>query len=231
MHFVYICRSGQNEELRYSIRSVVKNVPDAEISVVGGCPDWFKGHYIEVLQDKSKYNNAANNIVAALESPEIPEDFVIMNDDFFILKPLEVIPVYHGGDLYNKALLYMDLTNKSSYATKLHYTHNKLVKANIKDSLDYDLHIPFNVNKEKLGKIFAPKNTNMLWRSYYGNYYKIGGEQIQDVKIYGNGLLKLRNYEYNEDSIFLSTDEHSFSLVKYMLGSKFKRKSRFEKSK
>jgi len=231
MHFVYICRNGKNEELRYSIRSVVKNVPDAEISVVGGCPEWFKGHYIPVPQDKSRYQNAAYNIMTAIESPEIPEDFVFMNDDFFILKPLDTIPIYNGGILYNRVMTYLDLTNRSTYATKLHYTHNKLLKFGINNPLDYDLHVPFNVNKEKLGKIFNIKNTNMLWRSYYGNYYKIGGEQIKDVKVYNTGNLKRISYQYTEDSVFLSTEENSFPLLEPILSSKFKSKSRFEKRK
>ena len=55
MHFVYICKDGENEELRYSIRSVLKNTKDAVIWVVGGKPNWYIGNYIKVIQDQNKY--------------------------------------------------------------------------------------------------------------------------------------------------------------------------------
>ena len=38
MNFIYICRVGENEELRYSIRSVLNSFPEANIWVIGGKP-------------------------------------------------------------------------------------------------------------------------------------------------------------------------------------------------
>lgn len=228
MHFVYMCRSGQNEELRYSIRSVVKNVPDAQISVVGGSPDWFKGHHIPIAQDKSKYNNVANNITAALNSIDIPENFILMNDDFFILKPLQTIPVLHGGSLYDKLMFHKSLVNKTSYSSKIEYTYRKLLKAKIENPLDYDIHVPFNINKDQLSNIFNIKDTKMLWRSQYGNHYQIGGEEIKDVKIHTSNTFKIKSYQHSDDSIFVSTDEKSFKLIKNILDEKFTKPSRFE---
>ena len=48
MDFVYICKEGVNEELKYSIRSVVESFPESNIWVVGGKPDWYTGNYIQV---------------------------------------------------------------------------------------------------------------------------------------------------------------------------------------
>ena len=81
MDFVYICRSGDNEELRYSIRSVIRSFPKANIWVVGGKPVWYKGNYIIVEQNQDKYTNALNNIIAICNSKEISVSFIFMNDD------------------------------------------------------------------------------------------------------------------------------------------------------
>ena len=46
MDIVYNCRPGkQNEELRYSIRSVMENLPHDNLWVVGGKPEWYTGNY------------------------------------------------------------------------------------------------------------------------------------------------------------------------------------------
>jgi len=84
MNFVYICRGGENEELRYSLRSVVNSFPDSAVWVVGGIPKWYSGNKISIEQNAGKWANAVNNLNAITESPDIPEEFVLMNDDFFI---------------------------------------------------------------------------------------------------------------------------------------------------
>lgn len=228
MHFVYICRKGKNEELRYSIRSVVKNVPNAEITVVGGCPDWFNGHYIPTLQNKTKYENVDENIEAIINSSDISDDFVFMNDDFYILNYTSFIPVLHGGTLESKLETYKDLTPGSTYVRKLSDTLKMLRKMGIEQPLDYELHVPFNMNKNKLADIFNKYGTKMLIRSHYGNHYNIGGKQTIDVKIYKDGPLKTRSYNYNEHSKFLSGDDSCFSLISDMLNKHFPNPSRFE---
>lgn len=217
MHFVYICKSGNNEELRYSIRSVMKHAQNPSVSVVGGKPDWYKGHYIEVPQDMSKYRNAMNNIRAAIDSPDIPEDFILMNDDFFILKDIEEIGYTFNMTLQDRVFEYEDINPSSSYVSKLRLTNNKLIKMGIPKPLNYELHIPFPVNKDKLKTVLSKTNNpNVLWRSVYGNFHKVGGIQGRDVKVYA-AQLKSMSYNYNEDSVFLSTEDNSFNTVKAFL--------------
>lgn len=229
MHFVYICRSGENEELRYSIRSVLYNIPDALITVVGGKPDWYCGHYIEVKQTLGKYKNARENILEIIKSDEIPEEFILMNDDFYIMKPIDDIPIFHGGPFAEKVLLYEDLAPKSSYTGKLIHTYKKCKGIDHIDSpKDYELHIPFKVKKSLLLPIIRSKDTKKLWRSFYGNYYSIGGEQIKDVKIYTRGPLKSKSHIYTEEDIFISSDDSSFEIIRPILQKKYKKRSALE---
>ena len=228
MHFVYICRDGDNEELRYSIRSVLENVPDATVTVIGGKPDWYCGHYIEVIQNKSTYHNVMNSLHKAIESPEIPDDFIVMNDDFFIMKPIDTIPIFYGGYLSDKVLLYEDLVPKSPYIRKMRMTHKRCTRYLVDPILDYDLHTPFPVNKQKLYEVIKDKDISYLWRSFYGSYYKIGGQQIKDVKIYLKSPLLRKTHTYSEDDIFISTDDTSFINLQPLLAKKYKKRSALE---
>lgn len=229
MDFVYICRSGKNEELRYSIRSVLNSFPDSNIWVVGGRPDWYCGNYIEVSQDKNTYTNAMNNLKAICNSIEIDENFIIMNDDFFIVNKISDIKYFYGGTLLEKISLYKQLTGSSSYIDRLVTTFNKLERYNIEQPLDYELHVPFPVNKTNLHKILN-KNDKLLYRSFYGNMFNVGGLKIKDVKIYDRTGLTKKSFDYkNIDTDFLSTTDTSFNNIEPMLKEKFPNQSHCEK--
>lgn len=212
MDFVYICRSGENEELRYSIRSIIKSFPEACIWVVGGKPSWYKGNYINIEQDKDKYSNALNNIIAICNSKEISESFILMNDDFFILKSFDLQETFHGGLLIDKISRYKEMTRSSKYIAKLDSTYRMLSQQGIKDILDYELHVPIRLEKAKLKHIVTDHPT-FLWRSVYGNIYKIGGTQIKDVKVYSNHMYSSRSSQITKDSIFISTQDESFKNI------------------
>lgn len=227
MHFVYICKNGDNEELRYSIRSVLKHAQNASVTVVGGKPDWYKGHYIEVDQNQSKYRNVLNNIHAALNSNEIPNKFILMNDDFYILKNIRTIPTIYYGTLEEKIQAYSDIYPKSSYVSKLRVTKRKLISMGIKTPLNYEVHTPFPVEKDLLKQCIGNSHNN-LWRSIYGNLYTKDSKTHRDVKIYNNGTMNYMSYEINDKSRFLSTEDNSFELVKHLLEEMFPEPSPFE---
>lgn len=227
-NFVYICRSGHNEELRYSIRSVLKIFPEAQIWVVGGKPDWYIGNYVEVEQDQDKYTNALNNLRAICKSTEISEFFILMNDDFFILKSFNLEESFHGGYLINKINKYVGTTRSSKYIAKLDTTYKSLAKEGIQDILDYELHVPMAMEKNKLNEIIT-KYPTLLWRSMYGNVYNLKGTEIKDVKFYSNPLHNSKASQITEDSIFISTQDESFkSIHKEVFNNMLNKPSNFE---
>ena len=211
MNFVYICRPGENEELRYSIRSVISSFPDAKIWVVGGKPSWYKGDYIQVRQNTTKYNNARSNLEAICDSEDIAENFILMNDDFFIVKPISDIAYLNGGLLSEKIEYYNELTPNTSYVRSLQETHRRLLKRGIVNPLDYELHVPMPMHKVGLKASMAGGS---LWRSVYGNMFGVGGETIKDVKVYNSGPLMEKSYDYSKlEQPYLSTDDLSFKKV------------------
>jgi hypothetical protein len=212
MDFVYICKPGDNEELRYSIRSVLYSFPNAKIWVVGGKPNWYSGNYIFVDQNHHKYANAINNLKSICDSNEIQEEFVLMNDDFFIIKKIDRIDQFYNGPISTKINKYTQITGSSMYIKKLILTRTRLIEYGIDNPLDYELHIPMVMEKEKLKRIIL-KYPSCLWRSMYGNIYAVGGSQMEDVKIYTNKKHSARSNEITEHSTFLSTEDQAFGLA------------------
>lgn len=223
MDYVYLCKEGDNEELRYSIRSVLKNAPEGIVWLVGGKPDWYVGNHIHVTQGRMAYSNARNILNAIIKSDSISNDFVLMNDDFFVMKPIDEIPVLHGGSLKKKAYMRHEIAPGAFYTNMLHSTIQSLTRNKIKDPLDYELHVPMIMNKDKLNSVL--KN-NGLWRSLYGNIHNIGGTEQDDVKIYGGKPLNLNPVDI-ENSVFLSTDDFSFKEMNFIRES-FPDKSIYE---
>jgi hypothetical protein len=211
MDYVYICRKGDNEELRYSIRSVVAHAPYKDIWLVGYKPDWYQGNFISLPDESSKFNNIVSCTRAIAETEAISDDFVLMNDDFFFLKRVDAVPVCHGGLLKNKVDKYIELGSRK-YGYLLLRTYNHLIRQGIKNPLDYDIHVPMPMNKHKLResikKAYFP-------RSGYGNIHEIGGAHISDVKTYSKKSYLNSNSHNLEDSRlpFISTEDDSFQEV------------------
>lgn len=228
MDFVYSCRDGENEELRYSIRSVLGSFPDANIWVIGGKPEWYVGNYIQVEQESNPHNNQLLNFTTACNSENISDSFILMNDDFFIINKIKTIDYFHGGLLENKVELYLGLVGDNAYVRRLMQTASKLNRYGIENPLDYELHVPFPVEKNKFKQILD-KDGKQNWRSMYGNRFNVGGEKIVDVKVYGSGPLMKKSFDYNQKSDFLSSLDESFDKIKPILENLFPNPTVYEK--
>ena len=75
MDYVYICRSGDNDELKYSLRSIEENMPEGRVWVVGHRPIWYIGDFIPVDDIGGKFDNIRNCIKTVSEHSEISDDF------------------------------------------------------------------------------------------------------------------------------------------------------------
>jgi hypothetical protein len=216
MDLVYICRDGENEELRYSIRSAVKNLPHDKIWVVGGKPDWYTGNYIEVNQGGAKYANARNSLKAICDSEEISESFILMNDDFYIINKVESVPYMYAGTLDDKIKQREDIFNGNTYTTLLRKTLGYLYRKKINVVLDYELHVPMVMEKIKLNKVLK---LSALWRSVYGNVFNVGGVKIRDVKVYNKkDKFYINSYDINNLQLdYLSSNDDSFETIKSLI--------------
>lgn len=227
MDAVYICRGGDNEELRYSLRSVVANMPHKKVWVVGGKPDWYAGNYIEVPQNKDKYSNARANLRAIVECGDISRTFVLMNDDFYVIQKVDDVPYYHGGDLIDKIKTFEGFAAKSRYVQILWDTVHVLAYRGSPTTLDYALHVPMVMEKDKLAPLLGYQASI---RTLYGNLYRVGGQRIDDVKVHTKPFSQIPVYDYeNSDFSFLSTADRTFWNVRKYLKELFPNPSPYER--
>ncbi len=226
MDIVYICRKGDNEELRYSIRSVVKNLPESRVWVVGYKPDWYVGDFIPVEDTSNKFNNIRLALTAAANHPSISKNFVYMNDDFFLIKPIKRLGNYNGGPLSDKITKYRQIDPTSRYLISLKKTMEYLRKSGIRNPIDYDIHVPMVINKKKFLEIaylpFQP-------RSIYGNIYNITSAKMRDVKLYHKASSMSDLSYLGNEYPFISSEDKSFDLLKEtLLADMFPEPSKYE---
>jgi hypothetical protein len=229
MDIVYPCRPGDNEELRYSLRSLV-NLKHDEVYLYGQKPLWYDGEHVRVDPGPNKHKTVRKNLRAMVTDDRLTEDVIIMNDDFFVLRPTKALGPWHNGPLSRKYEFYRVNWPKSQYTIKIRDTLAALRVSGVAEPLDYELHLPMVVNRKKLEAIFDRFPYGM-WRTYYGNIYNIGGYQKRDVKVYPEGLRKATSFDYTQGSPkFLSTSDQSFPRIyDELLADRFPKPSRFER--
>ena len=228
MDYVYVCRPGDNEELRYSIRSTVANLPPGRIWVVGGKPDWYTGDYIYVEQVGVGHANVWKQLNVVCKTEEISDDFVLMNDDFFTIKRLDTVEHFHSGTIQETLENYYETEqNNYGYQRMFNRTQNYLSRTGIRNPLDYELHVPMPMNKAKLLEVL---NYKTLHRSTYGNVYNVGGTKTYDVKVYSTTELKGKFHDLvKEDLNYLSSHDSNFDFIlDFILKDMFPNPSQYE---
>lgn len=227
---VYFVKSDVfNEELRYSLRSVEANWPHFRIWFCGGCPDGIKPDIMMRLNQPglNKWEKVRNSIIKVCENEEVTENFWLFNDDFFVMKKrkADFEPQYNGRIAdYIERIKMKHHGSHSEYTVRLLKTIEALENAD-RGTLNYEVHKPMLINRQKALEMLNRFPEVGGFRSLYGNYWQIGGENRHDMKI-----KELRTFDW-EDWEFLSTADDSFregDVGKYIRG-KFNKISRFEK--
>lgn len=223
---VYNCRTGKNEELRYSMRSAYDNLNYDNLWVVGGKPDWYAGNFVEQEWNKSKEVRERLGFKAIVGTPEIEEDFILMNDDFYVLQKIDQVVNWNGGLLKDKVKIYDQIAPVYSYTLLLKQTYNYLISQGIKDPLDYEMHTPMVMNKTNLSYIV---DMPMLTRSLYGNMFNVESEQHKDVKVYPRGQFSNRTFDMNQETPYLSSMDETFNEIFIkILNDRFKTPTPYE---
>lgn len=93
MDVVYILGTGSlcnNEEIRYSLRALEQNMLDmGKLFIIGEDPGFLKDFTHIPARDiyKQKWQNGYSKIRMAASLAEVSDEFLLMNDDFFMLEP------------------------------------------------------------------------------------------------------------------------------------------------
>ncbi len=198
-------------ELRFCLRSIAAHLPHESLWLVGDIPVWAKGaKAIPLDAPGGKHARTKANLRAACEHPDISDPFLLFNDDFFVMAPVEEVPVLHAGYLANAYAKVHANVGRSEYARAMHQTGILLQELGVIDALSYDLHAPMPIDKALMLRVLelCVDNPRLLERTLYGNLAGLGGTQVGDMKVY------TREYQ-SADGIaapFVSTSDRAFGL-------------------
>lgn len=195
-------------ELRYSLRSIEKNLPHGDVWFVCGQPfGLIPDRTISMRQHGTlKWERARHSMIKVCSNSFIPDKFWLFNDDFFVLKPVTSETPFFGGTLHDHILRVEHNYNgkRTGYTRALRHCEDVLKESEL-STFDYALHIPMLVDKKKMLEALQTFPDCPMFRSIYGNYAGVGGNQHEDVKIMG-----LVN-EFPDDWDFVSTSDESFA--------------------
>lgn len=222
-----------NEELRYSLRSVEEYWQYRNVWFCGGCPDGLKPDKLFNVKQEAfvKWDRVRDMITKVCENDDISENFWLFNDDFFILKPMRVnMPAQYNGEL----MPYIEYVEKKhggvadGFTIRLRQAYDALTEAGL-TTYNYEVHKPMLINRKKALEILKLFPDVPCFRSLYGNYYKIGGEDKHDMKIKIMQYKKMIPLQTLWDFVSTSDESFEYGNIGEFLRQKFNKKSRFEK--
>lgn len=210
MDAVYVCRSGQNFELRFSLRSLAANVPHDQVHVIGGWPPWVESRAVRTWARpiaRTKYATTTAHLRFACEQLEISDPFMLWNDDFYALQPVGGPPAAHRGELPAVLERYRSLTGR--WAEGLRATAAALTPLLPGQTLySYELHAPLLVHKQTMLNALdvcrTIQTTAPHKRTVYGNLARLGGERMRDPKVAAGTPGSL-------ETVWLSSEDAGFS--------------------
>lgn len=188
LNFLYLLgplalSNWNNQELRYSLRSISSLA--GWVGITGPeCPSWLRGveHInVELLAGISRYKNMQRQLIAACESPLVPEDLILMNDDFIIRSTPEWdwTPTFLGP-------IVGQVDKGGTWKRTVVATGEWLKKnAGIAQPLSYEGHTPMPFKKSLALPVLytcLAAETPLQFRSMYGNLVGIGGRQHPNAK-------------------------------------------------
>ena len=183
---VYILKEEiDSEELKYSLRSVQVNFPHRKVWFFCGCPDDIEPDgYVRFKQTgRNKWQRSTSTFLKIAEIGDVSDDFWLFNDDFFILRKIKDLPYMMRGSLADRVEGIRMKRTVSGYANGLDTAREALEMRGL-TTYDYALHVPMLINKRKAVEVLDQFPRCPMFRSLYGNYWKVGGITVPDVKIY-----------------------------------------------
>lgn len=218
-----------NPELRYALRSVEACYPGHDVWLVGGKPYWAQnvGHVQTRQYGRVKWEATRLGLRAAVECEAISDPFILMNDDFFLLRPQRDLRMLHGG-LYAGWLAAMrSRLGRSAYVRGGEATLRILKSQDIRGALCWSLHTPMRVDKTAARRaldlaVDHPRQIHM--RTLIGNLSGLTGVQSRDVKLTGGTALP------TPADLYVSTSDGSFDKgrIGRWIRAKFSEPSSFE---
>lgn len=173
MNVVYFCGKGSiwnNNELRYSLRSL-RFLQHDKVYLIGEKP-YFVNDSVIFLPYPNRVKNAAINIMEKMDiaCQVVGGEFLFMNDDYFLTKPVEEFPACYKNTLEEA----IKKNKGNEYSYHLMETLAQLQAKGL-PTKNFDVHSPMLVNSELMMKVIESFDWNKRYgptlKSIYFNYY------------------------------------------------------------
>lgn len=236
----------QWEELKYSLRSIEKNLIDVEfrIWIVGDKPEWInnEARFIDVpCTGKSTRLDQAVKRIAVDKHKEVSEEYFWMNDDIYFINPVTYADLCLPKILWDLKKHINRYNPQTTWGADMRSTFERLVKENL-PTLNYAIHAPYRYEKAKSKELFRlfdlEKNPYVFENLYFNLYYPHLLPYYVNLDETNNLLCIINRKHPNWDTVanqikikkfFNHSEEGLSNGVKDMLQSMFPEKSRFEK--
>ena len=208
---IYILKEGGPvEELRYSLRSIEANMTHGDVWFYGGIPEGFRpDHAVRYRQGGfTKWDKVRSTLIAICKNPNVPARFWLFNDDFYVMQRMtSTKPVYNKTLRDHYEHVEKKHGGRTAYSKALRYCEEVLLAKDL-PTLDYAVHIPMLIDKDKALETLKAFPDCPMFRSLYGNYNKLDSVHSSDVKIADF------DKPINDEASFLSTSNKSFKFGK-----------------
>ena len=181
MDILYYIGNGshhQNRELQYSLRALQKHCKDVgDVWIVGNRPFFLKDNikYLWVEDKGAWWQNAFYKTMAAIKAG-ISENFLLMNDDFYMCKDFYAskYPHFHRGEIPDQA--------ETIYKQVILNT-KRILQSRGASVYHYGVHCPMRLNAKKYEQLapFYEMGVPVSARCLYGNLF-CTGVPVSDCK-------------------------------------------------
>lgn len=226
-----------NNELRYALRSLDKNVTGYDkIFIVGEDPGFIRwtNKIIHLsFKDNSQYNHEKNiydKIAFTCRQSQISDDFFFSNDDIFFILEINIseYPYFYKGDLKTS---FEKRPPGDIYRASLKNSYTQLVARKL-PTKHFDVHFPIIYNKKKfldtVGSFDWALPYGSVIKSLYCNSLQLPGAFMADCKIDKKLSLKELDEYITGRHCFSLGDKGITSEMKLFLKDLFPAASRFE---
>ncbi|MBN1909268.1 MAG: hypothetical protein JW818_05985 [Pirellulales bacterium] len=156
--YPYLAAEAAGEELRYSIRSVAKHfVGEVRFWVVGDRPGWYEGDFLDAPRRSATVRACADlaaKMLRVFDEPAIPETFVWMMDDVYLLGPMTLDALRQP-----RARGRMTVEQLAVWRPRRLWLQDKrraweLLAARGRPLHDYCVHLPYVYEKTRMRRLF-----------------------------------------------------------------------------
>ncbi len=159
--------SWENNELKYSLRSMEKNLPQlGKVFIVGHRPHWlidncgFLEHVpLPDIHEKNKDANLLDKILHVCEHTDISEVFLRSSDDQLLMRePVDdELCVRYAYDIADRTASWWSKNIKNKWYRRLRRTYGFLLQRE-KSTLHCDCHLPQPMRKSEVARLLPNIN-------------------------------------------------------------------------